>query len=249
MYCISKCSLFATLILFAGTKSFSQFKSNGLEIGVQAGTLIYQGDLSEGALGSYKSLHPAVGIYVSKSLDNYFAVRATLTRGKLSADESTIADPEWRQQRNFSFKTPVTEFYGSLVWQPFGKNNEENTRRLSPYLFAGAGISFLRIQRDWSRLNTNYFDAKSEVVTGMGYDTMHATPRVLPIVPVGAGVQYVISPRLALNLEGTYRFTTSDYLDGFKFSANANRKDNYYGVSLGLSFSLGTNRYDCPKAW
>jgi hypothetical protein len=69
------------------------------------------------------------------------------------------------------------------------------------------------------------------------------------VIPIGAGMQYALSARLAITLQATYRFTTSDYLDGFKFSANPDKKDNYYGVSAGLGFSLGTNRYNCPKTW
>jgi hypothetical protein len=111
---ICKPACVITICLVAATISVAQFKSNGYEIGLNAGTLIYQGDLSEGALGNYKSLKPAFGVSVSKSLDNFFSVTANLTRGRLLADESTITNPAWRQQRNFSFSSPVTELYVSI---------------------------------------------------------------------------------------------------------------------------------------
>jgi len=65
------------------------------------GTLIYQGDLSESLLGYTHSLKPAIGVFASESLDDYFSVRANITRGEISADESTYSSPAWRRERNW----------------------------------------------------------------------------------------------------------------------------------------------------
>ena len=134
------------VIMMATQKTQAQFTPSKWEIGINAGTLIYQGDLSESALGYPYSLQPAVELWVSRSLDDYFSVRANLLQGSLGADESTYSSPDWRRHRNFAFHSPVTEFSSELVWDVNGKTYREGMRRFSPYFFAGVGLSLLNIQ-------------------------------------------------------------------------------------------------------
>ena len=231
-----------TVLLFSGAilSSKAQFKTSQYEVGVNAGTLVYQGDLAKSYLGNYRSLKPALGLYVSKSLSPYFSVRANLAFGKIAANDSKYSTPAWWQLRSFNFSSPVTELSGTLVFNPYG----ENSGRLAPYFFGGAGITFLNIKRDWSRYNQSVYDAKSEVGLGLAIDTLHSLPKILPVLPVGVGIRYALSPQLFLNAELLYRFTATDYLDGFKYAGNDKRRDNYYGLSLGISYRFGG--YKCP---
>jgi hypothetical protein len=78
-----KISLLMLIIIATSvTKILAQNKSS-YEVGINIGTLIYQGDLTQSALGSTKDLKPAISIYVGKELDTYFSLRANLTIGKL----------------------------------------------------------------------------------------------------------------------------------------------------------------------
>ncbi|MDB5250192.1 MAG: thrombospondin type 3 repeat-containing protein [Segetibacter sp.] len=235
--------VFVLFFVLAISASHAQLKTSKYEIGINLGTLVYQGDLTGRLIGNYKPVRPALGLYVSRSLDSYFSVRASLTLGKISADEYNNYDSSsWHKYRGFNFSTPVTELAASLVFHPFGENGE---RKLSPYLFAGGGVTFLNVKRDWSKLNKVAYDEKSKVQIGLGTDTLYNTPRTIAILPVGGGLRYVLSPQLAVNGEFTYRFTATDYLDGFKYSGNENSRDGYYGVSIGLSYRFGG--YKCPS--
>ncbi|MBC7651870.1 MAG: hypothetical protein H7101_08980, partial [Deinococcales bacterium] len=106
--------------------------------------------------------------------------------------------------------------------------------------------TFLNIKRDWSKINTSFFDTKSTAIIGLGIDTLHSTPKVLAIIPIGVGVNYAITNRIGIKAEATYRFTFSDYIDGFKYAANPSAVDNYYGLSLGISYKLINNSFSCP---
>jgi hypothetical protein len=235
------------VIILATQKTLAQFTPSKWEIGINAGTLIYQGDLSEGSLGYTKSLKPSVELFVSKSLDPYFTIRANLLRGSLGADESTYSTPAWRSHRNLAFNSSVTEVSAELVWDLYGKTYREGMRRLSPYFFAGAGFAILDIKRNWSRFDTSYFNSKSTASIGLGIDTLHKTPSFLPVIPVGAGLRYMVSNRIYINAEATYRITASDYIDGFSYAANPAKNDHYYGLTLGISYRLGLNGLGCPK--
>ena len=103
------------------------------------------------------------------------------------------------------------------------------------------------MNRDWSRIDTTFFNSKSTAIIGLGKDTLHATPKVVPVIPVGIGLKYAITDKIGIKAEATYRFTFSDYIDGFSYAVNPDTKDKYYGLSIGLSFNLAKNNYKCPS--
>jgi opacity protein-like surface antigen len=235
------------VIILTTQKTLAQYNPSKWEMGINAGALIYQGDLSQSSLGYTNCLKPAAEIWVSRSFDPYFSLRANLLRGSLYADESTYAGPAWRTHRNLAFNTPVTEVSVALVWDVRGKTYREGMQKFSPYLFAGAGFALLNVHRDWSRFDTNYFNSNTPAGHGLGLDTLHQTPRFLPVIPVGAGIRYMVTKHLFINAEATYRITSSDYIDGFSYVANPTKNDHYYGFSLGLSYRFGWTGLSCPK--
>jgi hypothetical protein len=233
------------ILALACPAAIAQFSKSKYELGLNLGTLVYQGDLTRSWKGDYKSLKPAIGVFVSRTLDPYFALRASLHLGKIATDESDYSTPAWKRLRAFKFSTPITELSSTLVFNFLGDNITDNFHRLSPYIFAGAGATFLNVKRDWSNLNRTAYDSKSDVQAGLVIDSAHSLPRVIPVIPIGGGLRFIISPQFALNAEGAYRFTTTDYFDGFSHAGNPRKRDSYYGLSLGISYRLGG--YKCPK--
>jgi len=235
------------VITLATQKAFAQFTPSKWEVGINAGTLIYQGDLSESPLGYTKTLYPSAELWVSRSVDEYFSIRANLLQSSLHADDSKYASPDWRRHRNFVFNSSVTEVSAELVWDLNGKTYREGMHRYSPYFFAGAGVAILHINRNWSRFDTTYYDSKSSTAQGLALDTLHKTPTFLPVIPIGAGVRYMVTRQIFMNAEFTYRITSSDYIDGFSYSGNSQKNDHYYGLTLGISYRFGWNGMGCPK--
>ncbi|HET7001875.1 MAG TPA: outer membrane beta-barrel protein, partial [Puia sp.] len=123
----------------------------------------------------------------------------------------------------------------------------EGMHRFSPYFFAGADLAVLHINRNWSRFDTTYYDSKSSTAQGLEVDTLHKTPTFLPVIPVGAGLRYMITDRIFVNAQFSYRITTSDYIDGFSYSCNSEKNDHYYGLTLGVSYRFGWTGINCPK--
>lgn len=239
--------IMATPLLGGYCTVLAQIDAPRYEIGVNIGTFVYQGDLTPAALGSFKTMRPAIGISAARVLNPYFSVRANLAFGKLAGDDARYASPEWRRQRNFNFHSSVTELSAQVVWNIFGNNGNTERRVISPYLFGGAGYSFLNIKRDWSKMNTSFYDAESTVQAGLNADSAHGLPRGMPVFPVGMGLRYPVTSSLSLSAEAAYRFSFSDYLDGFSKSGNPVRKDHYTSYSIGVIYSLGRrNRMACP---
>ena len=244
---ICKTVLIFCCLLSVLRKSNAQELLSNYEMGIYGGTLIYQGDLSEGPLGYTKNLKPAFGLYGAKSFTEYFSLRANFLYGNIGADESTYASPAYRRHRNFKFSTPVFESSAQLVWDLIGKSYRYEKHAFSPYFFIGGGFSLLNIKRDWSRFDTSYFNAKSSASIGLGIDTLHKLPGIIPVLPIGMGLRYMITRQLSINGELTYRVTTTDYLDGFSYAADPKKNDHYYSFTLGLSYRFGHDGYSCPK--
>jgi hypothetical protein len=219
-----------------------QAKAEKFEFGVAAGLFLYQGDLTPTKTGSYKTPGPAIQLSASRVFTSSFSFRAQISWGNLKGNDSRY-EPEWRKERNFNFQTPLVELSGVMVWQA-----PDLVKNLRPYVLAGAGLSYLNIHRDYSRFNTEFFSTEPSVLSGLAVDAAHATPRVLPVVPIGAGLRYQLKGKFSITAESIYRITNTDYLDGFSHAANPALKDHYISHTLGLLYSPGRkNKLDCPK--
>ena len=224
------------VFLSASLKSNAQFYKD-MSVGLNGGIYVYQGDLTPERFGSFITIQPGFSLFAKKPINYFLAARFHISIARLKGDESRYNEPEYRKQRNFYFTSSVKEFSGQLVWNILGKNYED--KGIMPYLFSGAGVSFIKVRKDYSRFDPAFFGDGSDVVAGLAVDNAHGTPRALLSVPVGVGAEYPISNRFSVNIETSYRFVFSDYLDGFSQSANPKLKDHYHSTSAGIIYKFG----------
>lgn len=224
-------------LLFFQNKSEAQFYKD-MSVGLNGGIYIYQGDLTPERFGSTTTIQPGFSFFAKKPINYFLAARFHVSIAKLKGDDSRYGSPAYRQLRNFFFSSPVKEFSAQLVWNVFGKNYEDEG--FMPYVFSGAGISLVSVRKDYSRMDTAFFNKNApEVMAGLAIDNARGTPRALFSVPVGVGVEYPISNRLSVNVETSYRFIFTDRLDGFSQAANPNRQDHYHSTSAGIIYKFG----------
>jgi len=233
-------SLFLSADLSAQTGSAPKW-----EAGINAGAYMYQGDLTIHPIGSKETIRQGAGISVTRIINRIFSARLMFNMANLAGDESIYANPKFRRHRNLAFNASVKELTLSFHWNVLGSGYED--AKYQPYVFAGAGASFVNVNRDYSRFDTSYYGPESAVQKGLAQDIATPTPHVLAVVPVGAGIRYHISEKLVLNLEGSYRLMNNDYLDGFSKSANTDMKDHYSSLTVGIAYKFGAKeKYGCP---
>ncbi len=226
--------------------AYSQLNLSKWQVGANAGIFIYQGDLTPSPLGSYRTLSPGFGLYVSRILSPSFILRTNFAKGTIRGADAVYSHPSWRKERNFKFSSPVTEISELLVWNIFKNNSNETGRRFSPYLYTGAGVSILKINRDYSGFNASYFADEANVTPGLMADISTNPPSTTVVLPIGAGVEYYLTPHISLTAETAFRFTFTDYLDGFSKSANPRKRDYYHTHTIGLVYKFGSkSKYDC----
>ena len=236
-----------TIIIAASSHCSLQAQVNvaKYEIGIAAAGFIYQGDLTPNRFGSFETMRFGINVHGSRIMSRSFLVRANISIGGLKGDDGIYDNPEFRKQRNFNFRSPVTELSLLLVWSPLATNYAD--RGFSPYLFGGPGLSLVNIKRDWSNFNAAYFGDGSDLPDRIAADAAQSLPRLTPVIPLGVGVRYGLTQRIAINVETSYRLTFTDYLDGFSQAANPAKKDHYQTISIGAIYRIGKkNMLDCP---
>ncbi|HMU72949.1 MAG TPA: DUF6089 family protein, partial [Ferruginibacter sp.] len=234
------------ILLFIASGTRAQFYKD-MSVGINGGIYVYQGDLTPDPMGSFKTIKPGLSLFAKKPINYFLAARLHMSFASLQGDDSRYSKPDYRQQRNFYFYSPLMEFSGQLVWNIRGRNYDDYG--IQPYVFTGAGVSFIRVNKNYSRMNTAYFGETSDVYTGLVADNAHGTPRALLSVPVGVGAEYPLSERFSLNIETSYRFIFTDYLDGFSQAANPKLKDHYHSTAIGLIYKFGVKKkgLGCPS--
>ncbi len=245
MKSVLKYTATVAVLMFGNTLYvFSQIDLSKYEVGLSGGVMVYQGDLTPEKIGAYKTMKPQLALHIYRKINTSFSLRFNINRGRIKGDDAKYANPDWRQQRNFNFTSSVTELSVQGLWSFL----ENRAPRLSPYVFAGAGVSFLTIKRDYSNYNTAFFGESSDVSAGLAEDAATRLPKVLAVAPVGAGVRYFLNDRFSLIGETSYRLSFTDYLDGFSKAANAAKKDHYFSHSVGVVYSFGNKSkgLGCP---
>ncbi|WP_439881754.1 DUF6089 family protein [Pontibacter sp. MBLB2868] len=228
-----KLHLFA-LILGMSQIAVAQSPTPRYEVGAQVSTFIYHGDLTTYKFGSRKTAAYGFGVFGALRFNESLSLRANIARGKLKGDDKRYPNPIYT--RGFNFDTPITEVSGLLVWDVLGRGAIDIPPNIFPYVMGGIGYSFLDIRRDYSQ---NEYGPTHPYTIGLEKDIAETPPSRIPVAMAGLGVRRYLTEKLAVNAEFMYRFTSTDYLDGFSESGDPSKNDSYYTFSAGLSYSFG----------
>jgi hypothetical protein len=240
---------FFLIVFFVGGlfSAEAQSDASGWQFGFNGGTLVYLGTLSPTAAGSYKTLKPSFGLYLSKVLNPSLLLRTNLTFGQIAGDENKYAEPAYHQQRQLSFSTPVAELSELLVWNILANNSNQNDYRFSPYAFGGIGVNFISVNR-LSNPSLPFFTNDPVAAAGLAQDLATQSPESILVIPMGIGVEYFISDRLSLTAETNFRYTSTDYLDGFSKVSSTAKNDYYQSHTIGLVYRFAApSKLDCPS--
>ncbi|MCB0639847.1 MAG: OmpA family protein [Lewinella sp.] len=212
------------------------------EIGLLAGGSGYLGDLTPSDMPPFDTWRPAVAVRAGWHIRYTWQIRLQLAYAQLAGTDQSFSDPEFAQQRGFSFKTDLGEASLQLVWEPWGKTRfpaRGGYRAIiSPYLYAGWGAAWINPSTDFGPHADNGF--RTRVVEDQ---------KALPaggqwVLPLGAGIHFDLSPRTSLGLEAGVTKTYTDYLDGISMAANPDAADWYAHAGITLTHRWTRPDYD-----
>lgn len=216
-------SLFFSLLCFPALLQ-AQF----LEFGGGLGSMYYTGDLTSSVDLSQTSL-AATGVY-RMNLSPIVSFKFALTAGKISGNDNKPKDA-LATERKFNFSHNILEFSSVFEYHFLSYRSDDNMYPFSPYVFLGFGL--MRV--------TNPTQAYEDYKPSQ------------PVIPMGAGVKYLLSKQLTLTGEVGARKTFFDYLDGISDGdiyiknyryGNPNDKDWYFYTGVSLTYVL--YKVPCP---
>lgn len=208
--------------------------------GLNSAVFIYQGDLTSSSAGSWKTTRTGIAFTAARALNGRSSLKYSLTFGSLEGDDAKYRqDQLFRAYRKFYFRSNFAELTASHTIFLF--HHDRKPHRFNPYLSAGAGAALLfNTERRTGETDFSYFSP--DLKTKLSEDSLHGFPPLILAVPVGAGFNWRLKDGLYFNMEALYRFTSSDYLDGFSRAGNNFKNDFFYGISAGIHFTLGKKK-------
>ncbi len=203
--------------------------------GIYVGSSHYMGDMVSSSTPNLSQTGIAVGVAGQIYITEQIGMRTNLTYGQLKGRDADYSDLEGR---NFTFKTNYVELSSLVEWEPFGgkryfsdaDGNKFMDKLVSPYLYAGVGLSFLN-------LNTDYSGYEGEsLLPGIMADRNAGSTKTSFILPVGLGLKIDLDSKFTIAVDGGVRFAFSDYLDGVSESGNPDANDAYILVGAMLYY-------------
>ena len=232
--------LLAVALLTCVSASAQSSKQFPWEFGLTLGTSSVGGDMIENDIIVFNQPSFSAGLLLRRRLGTSFALRGHVMYGQLKSDDSKSEDAS-QAARGFSSEATIIEPGLIFEWEPFaGKRYPDGgdfKKILSPYV--GAGVAY----GIWGEAEPD-FNGRSTAATAadLAEDMDNTGGLVFPVI---GGLKYYLSPKSSLGLEGGFRITSSDYIDGVSQAAEPDNDDSY--VFVGLTFNTGFGRPDQDK--
>jgi hypothetical protein len=195
------------IIFFAGFLTYSSpLKSQaGYELGGWLGISNYFGDLNT----NHRMSDPgfAAGINFRNLFNNRIAYRASLSYGSVRADDKNSSNP-FERDRNLNFKSIIIDLTNQIDFNFLPFQYGSRTDYFTPYLSVGFNLFYYdpmtsldgrkyhlrEYGTEGQQLGDEYFQFSTGLVTGFGF-------------------KWAINHAVSFNIEASYRFTSTDYLD------------------------------------
>lgn len=176
------------------------------------------------------STRPNITVGLRYRLMDRFSVRGNLTYARFSGTDVGSVN----EGRNYSFSTNLYELNAyaeySLIpekqmvkyWINIRDGLRKFNASINVYVFAGIGVSYFKpTALDNLIGSTRFIDDKNIAI----------------VLPLGVGIKYPISPLNNIGFEIGGRFTSTDYIDGFKPDLSESN-DMYYFSLISVTHKI-----------
>jgi hypothetical protein len=200
-----------TAALLSACSLSAQRDRSSSELGVFLGGSYYIGDLNP-LVHFNQFTKPAGGLVFRYNMNLRTAVRFNFLRGSVEAHDA-FSTSEAAQQRNLSFRSPITELsvQGEFNFLDYQIGNEK--RKFSPYIFLGVAMFRFdpqgMLNGDWVRLQP--LGTEGQGLDGGATRKKYKLTQVS--IPFGVGARANLSKNIGISFEWGMRKTFTDYLD------------------------------------
>lgn len=223
--------LSVVLPLLTSAQQYEKYDGNneGWSISANVGPTLFYGDLKQFRVvpltTSYNNEYQAAcGVILSKQLFSFLSLRGQLLAGNLSGTKKSV---------NEYFKSKFVDYSFNIKLDITKMIYKEEEKKTSFYTYAGIGMIDYRVKK--------YSISSNQLKSSLGYynesiydsqgDKLKATSET--ILPIGIGVDYMLTYNLSMNLDYSRRIANSDKLD---ISVGKAKHDMYDYISIGLTY-------------
>jgi len=225
------------ILLLIPFVSDAQYKSkfaffNGFKVAPMIGANLFYGDLVNNVKNkNLSSAGISGGVLSSREINTYLSARLEFLAGNMKGEK--IYDTPDLEKYNAEFKNFYVDAALGLSFRPLDLiSGYYKERPFNPYIFAQFGGIFSHAHR-WGD-----YKSPGEIV-----DTTMST--VSPVIPLGLGVTFFLTPRISIIAEASGSFVLGDYVDGYKYWYNADgtpvntdSNDFYYTITAGITYLI-----------
>lgn len=178
-----------------------------IDVGITAGSFIYNGDLSSTDFGRYlQSMQPVGGVFVRTNVTPHLSARVSLNIGKIEGDDALGEFPE----RMLNFRSNIQELTLTGEWHSWRIRHTESNFTI-PYLFFGVGLFHFnpKTEVDGELIELQPLGTEGQGIPG--YPRRYSLWQVN--FPFGAGIRIVANDKVTFGFEVGARYLLTDYLD------------------------------------
>lgn len=195
-----------------------------LEGGLFLGIANYTGDLTKTSAPELGESGLSAGIVGRYHLFQMLAVRGDLRYGKISGTDFNYFD---RKSRGFTFKTNIVQLSALAEFEPMGRmryysGTSRFKKLVSPYLYTGISLAYINPKIDFSKSQIDSFADLAVQDQNADYSKLNF------VVPIGVGLKVDIKEFWVINLDLSFQYPFSDYVDGYSIAGNPDANDWYF---------------------
>lgn len=190
----------------------AQFRYGYFRVGVSAGSTNYLGDLDDDF--TFKYTKPGFGVNGSYRMNPFMTARLGFFRGWASATDANSTNLA-RNRRNLSFRTNITEFNATVVFDFISTDRSYAYRPpFTPYVFGGVALFSFNPQAE---LAGQWYELQPLGTEGQFLPNQGEYPEPYDLTqfsfPLGAGLRFAVGRKWDIEIETGFRKTFTDYLD------------------------------------
>jgi len=253
---LGKFTISIIFILCFALTSQAQSRS---EFGTFLGIANYQGDLVEGNV-NFNNTRFGFGVLFRHHFTEQISARGNFMMGLISGSDLIEMDPIRTEFRKLEFNANIFETSAVVEYFPLrkpqaakkksansssesgvGSKKPSFEKQFSPYVFVGVGYTVSQSRLDVRE--SNFFDNNGDPRSGEAWEGVTNENQGLNTmlsVPFGGGVRLDFTEFLSISGEASWRWTNSDFLDGFTGGDNQPvNSDWYFFMGIVLTHTLG----------
>ncbi len=193
------------LFIFIFGFSNQLISQKGYELGGWLGISNYFGELNS----NFSFLEPGLagGMNLRLLFNDRLAMKTMISYGSVKGDDKDSYNT-FEKKRNLSFKSPIIDFTQQFEFNFQSYRHGTATDYFTPYLLAGIDIFYYDPR---AKLDGKWYSLRELGTEGqaLGEEYFEYAAGLV----VGGGLKWDINHVLSMNLEMSYRFISTDYLD------------------------------------